>query len=257
MIRYFAHKTCKDEKNSACITIRGCRITCLDLETFFSDLEKFISRGVPAQIVTLNSLMVEGSIRDKEMETILRESEISVIDSVGIQCAVFLKYGLWPGKLPGIDLVRRLAAWGRTKRLSFFLYGGRESSNRLTAERLKAEFPGLTVAGRSDGFSEDENVMADKIRSSGADILLVGLDAARQEKWIRRNLKRTGTKAAIGIGGSFDVLSGTLPRSPGFLRSAGLEWLFRFLIEPWRIGRILRLPVFIIKLFFWSFKRCL
>ncbi|HLD29505.1 MAG TPA: WecB/TagA/CpsF family glycosyltransferase, partial [bacterium] len=124
-------------------------------------------------------------------------------------------------------------------------------------ERLRTDFPGLRIAGQADGYSEDEEKTVEKIRRSGADILLAGLEMPRQEKWIRRNLHRLGVKAAIGVGGSFDVLSGALPRSPYFLRQMGLEWLYRFLLEPWRLGRIARLPVFLTRLFYWSFKKCL
>ncbi len=103
------------------------------------------------------------------------------------------------------------------------------------------------MAGTRNGFftSEDEPKIVQTIRESGAGLLFVGLGSPRQEMWLARNLQATGCGAAIGVGGSFDVLSGRVPRAPQMWRRLGLEWLYRLIREPHRFRRQLALPYFV------------
>ena len=110
------------------------------------------------------------------------------------------------------------------------------------------QYPKAQIRGWRHGYfnSDEEDTIIDSINESGADILLVGLGAPKQEKWIHKNAHRLNCKVAMGIGGSIDVLAGTATLAPEFMRRAGLEWLFRLVKEPRRLPRMMDLPRFIL-----------
>ena len=116
------------------------------------------------------------------------------------------------------------------------------------AERMKAKYPGLKIVGVHNGYfneKEERNIISD-IKRAHPSLLLVGLGSPKQEKWIYNNLRLTGAKAAIGIGGSFDVMSGNLKRAPKIFCRLGLEWFYRLITQPTRIKRMMKLPKFVL-----------
>jgi N-acetylglucosaminyldiphosphoundecaprenol N-acetyl-beta-D-mannosaminyltransferase len=100
--------------------------------------------------------------------------------------------------------------------------------------------PGMT-AKRNDKFNA--HLLNEKI-----DIMFVAFGARKQEKWMQRNLPKLNTRVMMGVGGAFDYLSGSIPRAPILLRQLGLEWLFRLIVQPWRIKRFWKLFYFVYKL---------
>ena len=125
---------------------------------------------------------------------------------------------------------------------SIFLLGGVGGVGEAAARSLKLSVPHLRIAGTFEGerdSSGDAEIVA-LIAKARSDILLVAYGAPEQEEWISRNLaKLPSVKVAMGVGGAFDYLSGRVQRAPRLLRSLGLEWLFRVILQPHRIGRII------------------
>jgi N-acetylglucosaminyldiphosphoundecaprenol N-acetyl-beta-D-mannosaminyltransferase len=116
--------------------------------------------------------------------------------------------------------------------------GSGPSVAELTAECLKKEYPTLRVGMVSQEWK-------DELKKVEVDILFVAFGSPKQEIWMSENLKNVSAKVLIGVGGSFDFISGKVRRAPKILRLIGLEWLFRLMIQPWRIKRQLRLLKFI------------
>jgi N-acetylglucosaminyldiphosphoundecaprenol N-acetyl-beta-D-mannosaminyltransferase len=125
---------------------------------------------------------------------------------------------------------------------SHFLYGGGPEVPEKLAEELKDRFPGLKVAGTcSPPFreltpDEDEGVI-EMINDSGAQIVWIGLSTPKQEKWMSAHSKKLKAPVLIGVGAAFDIHSGLKPQAPMWMRSSGLEWLFRLATEPKRLWR--------------------
>jgi N-acetylglucosaminyldiphosphoundecaprenol N-acetyl-beta-D-mannosaminyltransferase len=115
------------------------------------------------------------------------------------------------------------------------------------ADVLRARYPGVQIVGVYAGSPapSDEDALVERVNASGADILFVAYGAPVQDKWIARNLPRLRVKMAMGVGGSFDFVAGIIPRAPLWMRQAGLEWLYRLYLQPWRARRMLRLPRFV------------
>jgi N-acetylglucosaminyldiphosphoundecaprenol N-acetyl-beta-D-mannosaminyltransferase len=127
-----------------------------------------------------------------------------------------------------------------------FFFGGKPGVAERAAIALRQRYPGVAIVGTRDGyFSAGQSpTIAASILASGANVLLVGLGSPKQEYWLEDHLGATKCSVGIGVGGSFDILAGTVPRAPRLWRQAGLEWLYRLIREPARWRRQLALPRF-------------
>jgi N-acetylglucosaminyldiphosphoundecaprenol N-acetyl-beta-D-mannosaminyltransferase len=107
------------------------------------------------------------------------------------------------------------------------------------AAYTKEHYPGVRIAGYHNGFfsSDDEERIADEIRSSQADILFVALPTPRKENFLRRWRQHMGVSVCHGVGGSFDVMAGLTKRAPGWMQKCGMEWFYRLVQEPSRMWK--------------------
>lgn len=195
-------------------------------------IQGFFNDGRQHYIVTVNPEFVVLAQKDEEFRKILNSSDLAIADGVGIIWASRRLKQPLKERVTGTDLINQLRV--KSEKLKVFLLGGRNQ----VAERIASEWPEVA------GFTEDIAVAVDLINQCQPDILLVALGAPRQEKWIAENLKKIpSVKVAVGVGGAFDMIAGRITRAPIFLRKIGLEWLWRFVLQPWRAGRILKAVV--------------
>ncbi|WP_323721502.1 WecB/TagA/CpsF family glycosyltransferase [Acetomicrobium sp.] len=199
-------------------------------------------------IVTPNALVAERSRYDRELREAVKSADLSLPDGTGLIWGFRLLGIKIQERITGIDFMKNLCEIARYRELPIFLLGGTAEVVKKASERLMDEYPGLKVAGFHHGYFTEENdkEICEKINESGAKILFVGLGVPKQEIWIKRNLQRFKGIVAIGVGGSFDVISGRLKRAPKVWQNMGLEWLYRTIQEPWRLKRTIRLPLFVI-----------
>jgi N-acetylglucosaminyldiphosphoundecaprenol N-acetyl-beta-D-mannosaminyltransferase len=144
-----------------------------------------------------------------------------------------------PERVPGIDLMKALLAMAAEKRYAVFFLGSTDAILNSMAARLLGDHPALRIAGMHHGYftKEDSPEVAARIRESRADMLFVGMPSPRKEYWIDENIRATGVRFAMGVGGSFDVIAGRLRRAPSWMRGAGLEWSYRLAQEPGRLWK--------------------
>ncbi|MBO8138745.1 MAG: WecB/TagA/CpsF family glycosyltransferase [Desulfotomaculum sp.] len=149
-------------------------------------------------------------------------------------------------RVTGIDLMLRLCERGARENWRVFLLGAAPGVAEEAAEKLKNKYPGLVIAGTHDGYfkREENDRIVKMIRSAEPHILFVALGMPKQEQWIAEYQHKTGVPVAIGVGGSFDVISGRKKRAPGWTQRLKVEWLYRLIKESWRIKRQLVLPKF-------------
>ncbi len=152
-----------------------------------------------------------------------------------------------PQAMRGVDFTWEMLSAVERAGLSVYLLGGTEEEVRGAAASIAERLPGLRVAGAHPGhFARGENAtVVRQIDAATPDVLLVAMGFPRQERWITANLPALAIKVAVAEGGSFSFMSGTVSRAPTWMRRAGLEWLYRFLRQPWRLRRQLALPVFV------------
>jgi N-acetylglucosaminyldiphosphoundecaprenol N-acetyl-beta-D-mannosaminyltransferase len=229
------------------VEILGCKLDVLDANEAAARIMTFAREGTGAQVVTLGTEMVVHAQKDERFRDVVNASALSLCDTVGVLSAARRRGADLHERVTGIELVERLSAQAAREGLPVYFLGGAEGAAADAAAIMEARFPGLAVAGTRNGFFGDDEIagIVDDIRTSGAKLLFVGLGSPRQELWLAEHLRETGAGAAVGVGGSFDVLGGRVMRAPHFMRRFGLEWLYRLFKEPHRWRRQLALPYFV------------
>lgn len=204
-------------------------------------IEQFIASGQPHQLVTVNPEFVVAAQSDDEFRHIINNAALALPDGVGLLFAArLLKTIPLPERVPGSDLVVRLAELSHQRGYRIYFLGAGAGVAQKAAEYLKKMYPDLQVAGCYGGSpgSEEIEAIIRRISPTRPDILLVAYGAPKQDKWIARNLDRLQVPVCLGVGGSFDFLAGTVRRAPIWIQKLGLEWLHRLVVQPWRWKRI-------------------
>jgi len=219
--------------------ILDIKIDNLNLGAAMTKIEHFLAGKKLCQIVTVNPEFIVFAQKDLEFKKILNQADLSIPDGFGLQIAASILRQKIGERLTGVDLTWEIAKLAAERGSRIFLLGGKPGIARKTAQRLKFIYPKLRIVGTYAG-SPTERGLVEKINASKAEILLVAFGAPKQDKFIFKSRRQLKVKIAMGVGGTFDYIAGNVPRAPKWLRSLGLEWLYRLFIQPRRLGRIFR-----------------
>lgn len=224
------------------IEILGVRVSNISFEQALNATISYIERGGKHYIVTPNPEFIVRAASDKTFRDILNNADIALPDGFGLRLAnTKLSH-----TVTGTDLMEALCRVCSEKGFTVGFLGGKDNIAIRLAECLKKKYPGLRVNfAASGGVIDSSGEQREKILVPKTDILFVAFGHVKQEKWIAKNLPNLPVSVAMGVGGAFDYLSGTVPRAPRIIRKLGLEWFFRLIIEPWRIKRQTNLLKFI------------
>jgi N-acetylglucosaminyldiphosphoundecaprenol N-acetyl-beta-D-mannosaminyltransferase len=231
------------------VSIYGIRVCKFNKKQTVEWLEQAIANRQTTQVITANPIMLMTALEQPEYMAMMQRAELIVPDGAGLVWATSYVGEPVAEKVAGIDLMHELLAIGEVKGWRIFLLGASPEIIQATAGKLKSRYPRLQLVGVRDGYfkTDDNEAVVSQIREAAADILLVGRSADKQEPWIDRFKDDLGVPVMMGIGGSFDVISGKLKRAPKFFIRLRLEWFYRLLQEPWRYRRMLLLPKFVVK----------
>ena len=150
-------------------------------------------------------------------------------------------------RVPGIDFATGLLARLEVSGQRLFLLGAKPGVAEQAAANLKEQYPNLVICGTNDGYFQDSTPVVEKIRAAGADVVFVCLGAPKQERWMARYGPDTGAHLMVGLGGVLDVYAGNVKRAPEIWQKRGMEWLYRLIRQPSRIGRMAKLPLFLVE----------
>ncbi len=205
------------------------------------------------QICTVNPEFVMIAQRDPNFFNILNRVDLCIPDGVGLLYAARYLRNPIPERVTGSDGVPRIAERATQTGWRIFLLGAAEGVAERAADALRKRYPGVQIVGTYSGspHPQDEDTLVERVNAANADILFVAYGAPQQDKWIARNAPRLNVPVAMGIGGTLDYLAGDVPLAPNWMRTAGLEWLFRLVRQPWRAKRQLRLPAFVVAVLLW------
>ncbi len=254
------------------VNVAGLQIDAITKTAFLGQLKERLLRGQKTWVITPYSEFLFHALQSRKLMDIYNQADFSLADGIGIfwakkylelplsaknywlkifQSAWQIAYSLasiifypsWikralPEKIVGADLIWDLAALAEKNNLSVYLFGGASDTPKLAAEKLTAKFPKLKIAGYSNKNIADPTIIED-IKTASPDLLFAGLKAIEQELWLASVKEKLPCKLLIGLGGSFDYLAGKRPIPPKFLRSMGLEWLWRLFTQKNRLKRII------------------
>lgn len=202
-----------------------------------------------AKIYTPNPEMVMEAQKNAEFMKILNESTLTVPDGIGIVYGSKFTKNKIKHRVAGYDLVQGVFDLMKDSDKTVYFFGGAPGVTDAAKSEMEKKHKGLKVVGTANGYfdAEREKEIIAEINEKKPDLLLVGIGFPKQEKWIYDHINELdGVKAAIGVGGSFDVMSGRTKRAPMAFQKLGLEWFYRLITQPTRAGRMLQLPIFML-----------
>ncbi len=246
--------------------ILGVRIDSLVMNEAVVIVHNFLDNKKQNLIFTPNPEMLVDAQTDGYFKTVLNFGDLNISDGFGVS----LVSGGKIRRITGVDFVYQICELAQKENRSMFLLGsGSREVLKKTADNLKLKFPKLRISGFHPGPEIDFLTVEDKqtivpepdandqaiheIIMTAPDILLVAFGHNKQEKWIFENIKNLpSVKVAMGVGGTFDYISGSVRRAPCFMRNIGLEWLYRLFRQPSRFARIWKATAVFLSLYIYN-----
>jgi N-acetylglucosaminyldiphosphoundecaprenol N-acetyl-beta-D-mannosaminyltransferase len=193
----------------------------------------------PHTVITANAAILCMMRRDEELRKACLSGDLIVADGMSVVWTSWLAQVPFPERVSGVDLMERLLSEASHRRLSAYFLGARREVVSKLADRCATTHPGLEVAGWRDGYfsPDDDAAIVEEIRDRAPHMLFVGMPSPGKETWCERYRHRLDVPVIMGVGGSFDVLAGFVRRAPLRMRSMGMEWAWRFAMEPRRMWK--------------------
>lgn len=189
-------------------------------------------------LVTANPEIFMLGKSDTEIEKLLLDEDTTMTaDGVGLVKGGKMIGVELPGRIPGVEIAKELMAYGNEYGKSIFLLGAKQEVIDALGAVIDQEYPNLKVCGAVNGYVQDKDAVFEDMKKLQPDIVLVALGMPAQEKLIYKHLGDFEKGIFVGVGGSFDVLSGMKQRAPQFFIEHNLEWLYRITKEPSRLKR--------------------
>lgn len=234
------------------INILGIDFDNVTMQEAVNKCNEFLNNNKLNMVVTPNPEIVMIAKDDEEYRKIINSASLVVPDGIGIiKAGNILKKPL-NQRVAGYDLICNFfASQNQEIEKRVYILGAKPGVAQIAKEKLEEKY-NLKVVGTHDGYFKDEDVenIIEDINKSQANILLVGMGMKKQEQFIYLNKEKLNVNIAFGCGGSIDVFAGTVKRAPEFWVNHNLEWLYRLIKQPSRLGRMLVLPKFLLVVMF-------
>ena len=209
-------------------------------------LELTTERGA-AYVCTPNPEIVMAARENPALAAALSAADLVLADGVGVTKAAQLLGTPLKSRVPGVDFASGLISELAKRGGSVYLFGAKPGVAEKAAVNLREKYPGLVIAGTDDGYFTDDAPVAERINAASPDFLMVCLGSPKQELWMKGHAGSLSCGLMAGLGGSLDVFAGNVQRAPETWRRLGLEWLYRVIKEPKRLGRVIKLPLFVLE----------
>ena len=224
------------------VDLCGTPIDALEVDEAVQWLGRAIDQNARMQVCTVNLDFLVSARQDKEVRSILEQAELNLADGAPLLWLSRAAGQPLPGRAAGADLIPRLMLAAAQQGWRIFLLGGENGVGAVAAAELVRQYPTLAIAGvyeppRSALEDMNDDEILRQLAAANADILLVALGHPKQEKWIHRHRDGLQVQVSIGVGCTLDLLAGRHTRAPLWMRTRGLEWLYRLGNEPRRLSR--------------------
>ncbi len=232
------------------IDVLGVAFDNLTMEEAVTEAADLQKAHNAAYVVTPNPEIVMLCRENEAAASAVAAAALTIPDGIGVVYGARILKTPLKEKVPGCDFALNLMDRMQAEQRSVFLLGAKPGVAERAAENLAKQFPQLRFVGTNDGYFRDDAPVIEKINAAAPVLLLVCLGAPKQEIWMHENAEKLNVGLMIGAGGSLDVFAGIVERAPEAWQKAGLEWLYRLLKEPKRIGRMMNIPKFMLKVIF-------
>jgi exopolysaccharide biosynthesis WecB/TagA/CpsF family protein len=225
------------ESHIEAIEILGVPVARLTASQALGEIKRLGERESPSLVAYANAHTLNLAHKSPWFRELLRGADLVLNDGSGVGIAARLQRRRFPENLNGTDFNPRILELAVAAGWPVFFLGARPGVSDRAAAALSVRIPGLEVAGTHSGYFESQDDVVERVRSSGARLLMVAMGNPVQERWLAENLKTTGASIGVGVGAFFDFFSGEVPRAPSWMKRFGIEWVFRLAQEPRRMWR--------------------
>lgn len=200
-------------------------------------------------IVTANPEIIMSAKKSPSYKDSVLQADFIVPDGSGVMMASDILLDPLQEKITGYELVHSFLSYANDKNKSVYFFGSKEGVAVDAAIKSSKLYPNVRIAGTKDGYSGLGLDIAEEIAATHPDFIFIGLGAPLQEKWAADYKHLFPNSILMGVGGSFDVLSGNTKRAPQFWINHNLEWMYRLITQPVRGKRMLQLPLFVAEVY--------
>ena len=203
-------------------------------------------------VVAPNTEFIMMAQKDEEFYNILKNAELATPDSVGVMIGGKIQKKSFKQRIPGQAYFRKILEIGEKEGWTFYMLGGEGEVPKLAVNNVKKDYPNLKVVGYHEGFfkEDSEEKVIKEINSLKPNVLFVAMGAPIQEKWISKHKNELQVDIAAGQGGTFGYEAGKIKRAPKLVQKLCIEWLWRLILQPTRIKRMIVLPIYLMKIIF-------
>ena len=204
-----------------------------------------LEADAPAYCVTPNAEMAYEALHDEAFRAVLNGASLVLPDGAGVVLGAKILKTPLKQKVAGIEFAQNLLPILEETGKRLFLLGSKPGVAELAAEKMLQKHPKLCVCGTMDGYFKDDSEAVARINEARADVVFVCLGAPKQEYFMQKHASELNVHLMIGLGGTLDGIAGTVKRAPRWMIRLQLEWLYRLIKQPSRLGRMMRLPKFV------------
>lgn len=237
-----------------CVRILGVDIDNINIDEAGEITKNLIEESNKSckMIVAPNVEFIMAAQKDEEFAQILKKADFATPDSIGVMIGGKLQKKPFKQRIPGQAYFRKILEVGEKEGWTFYLLGGKDDVAKLATENIKKLYPKINIVGYHEGFFEEdsEELVINQINELKPNVLFVAMGAPIQEKWIAKHQEELKVDVAAGQGGTFDYEAGKIKRAPVSFQKIGLEWLWRLVLQPSRIFRMVVLPIYLLKIIF-------
>ncbi len=240
-------KTDLGARNRETVLILGVPVDRVSMAQSLDLIENFVASGQPHLIVTADATGLVLAKSDPTFLELIKGADLVTPDGSGVVWAAKRQGVQNLDRVSGVDILEQTCVLSADKGYRLYFLGAAPGIAELAAERLRLKYPGCNIVGTRHGYfpADSDELVGKEIAESKPDILFVGLGMPRQEKFIKATQSIVGAKVAVGIGGSFDVFSGKTKRAPQWIQRLRFEWLWRLMLNPSKISKVMHLPRFV------------
>ncbi|MBS3786562.1 WecB/TagA/CpsF family glycosyltransferase [Candidatus Bipolaricaulota bacterium] len=236
--------------------IFGTSFNFSKLEKTSQEVERLAGSRPTSYVATPDVTAVIRASEDELLSKAFARADVVTPDGFGLIWASSVHDLPLNQRVAGIDLIEEVL--NSAENLKLYLLGSKPGVAEKAGNNLTERYEGVEVTGTHHGYIPvDCQEVVSEINKIKPDLLLVGMGVPKQENWITEHIESLDANVVMGVGGSFDVLSGNLSRAPQWMRQRGLEWLYRIWLEPRRLGKARLIPYFMAKVYWEKVKLAL
>lgn len=222
------------------VSFLNTKIHNLTMQETLQHIENVVQNGKQLHHVSVNAAKIVAMQKDLQLRESVNSCDLINADGQSVVWASrFLGKPLIE-RVAGIDLMTNIVELAYKKKLKIFFFGAKEEVVKKTVEIYSKQYDPSIIAGYRNGYfkKEEDKDIAKQISESGANILFVGISSPTKENFLYENkILLEKVNFIMGVGGSFDVVSGKVKRAPNWMQKKGLEWLYRLIQEPRRMWK--------------------